>query len=75
MARFQYPRITLVIALVLGELAERSYHQSISMGSGDWTIFFTRPTSLILFLLTLGCLWLPAVQFLRQRKRVPEPSA
>jgi putative tricarboxylic transport membrane protein len=72
MVRFQYPRITLVIALVLGELAERSYHQSISMASGDWTIFFTRPTSLILFLLTLGCLLLPTVQTLRQRKRAKE---
>ena len=32
MMRFGYPRITLVIALVLGELAERSYHQSLGMG-------------------------------------------
>jgi putative tricarboxylic transport membrane protein len=73
MVRFQYPRITLVIALVLGELAERSYHQSITMGDG-WTIFFTRPTSLVLFLLTVACLLLPAVQMIRQRRRVSEPA-
>ena len=29
MIRFDYPRLTLVIALVLGETAERSFHQSL----------------------------------------------
>jgi putative tricarboxylic transport membrane protein len=72
MMRFGFPRITLVIALVLGELAERSYHQSLNMASGDWTIFFTRTTSLVLFLLTVACLLWPAVQMLRRRRRVPE---
>src|SRR5688572_30364332 len=74
MMRFGFPRITLVIALVLGELAERSYHQSLNMASGDWTIFFTRTTSLVLFLLTVACLLWPAVQMLRRRRRVPEPA-
>jgi putative tricarboxylic transport membrane protein len=75
MTRFGFPRITLVIALVLGELAERSYHQSLSMGSGDWTIFFTRTTSLVLFLFTIACLLWPAVQMVRRRRRVAEPAA
>ena len=75
MMKFKYPRITLVIALVLGELAERSYHQSLNMASGDWTIFFTRPTSLILFLLTLLCLLWPAIQMLRRRGQVVERGA
>jgi putative tricarboxylic transport membrane protein len=74
MMRFGFPRITLVIALVLGELAERSYHQSLNMASGDWTIFFTRTTSLVLFLLTVACLLWPALQMLRRRRRVPEPA-
>jgi putative tricarboxylic transport membrane protein len=72
MMRFGFPRITLVIALVLGDLAESSYHQSLQMANGDWTIFFTRTTSLILFTLTVLCLLWPAVQMLRKRRRVPE---
>ena len=75
MMRFRYPRITLVIALVLGELAERSYHQSLGMASGDWTIFFTRPVSLGLFLLTVSCLLWPAAQMLRRQAPAMEKSA
>ncbi|HET7681053.1 MAG TPA: tripartite tricarboxylate transporter permease [Xanthobacteraceae bacterium] len=67
MMRFGFPRITLVIALVLGELAERSYHQSLRMADGDWTVFFTRTTSFVLLLLTVACLLWPAVQTLRRR--------
>jgi putative tricarboxylic transport membrane protein len=75
MIRFSYPRVTMVIALILGELAERSYHQALNMGDGSPLIFFSRTTSLILFLITIGCLLLPALQYLRQRNRVGEPAA
>jgi putative tricarboxylic transport membrane protein len=74
MIRFHYPRVTMVIALILGELAERSYHQSLSMGDGSATIFFTRTTSLILFIVTVSCLLLPAAQHLRHRKRTREAT-
>lgn len=74
MIRFQYPRVTLVIALILGELAERSYRQALNMGDGSTTIFFTRTTSLILFLVTIGLLFLPAAQYLRQSWRRREPA-
>jgi putative tricarboxylic transport membrane protein len=62
MIRFRYPRVTLVIALILGELAERSFHQSLNMSSGDWTIFFTRTASLVIFLMLLGFLLVPAAR-------------
>lgn len=64
MIRFDYPRITLVIAMVLGELAERSFHQSIIMGDGDWTIFFTRGISLTLLVITGLILITPAIRLL-----------
>ncbi len=69
MIRFEFPRITLVIALVLGELAERSYHQSIAMADGDWTVFFVREISLGLFLVTMLCLLLPALRYALARRR------
>ena len=71
MIRFDYPRITLVIALVLGELAERSYHQSIMIGDGDPTIFLRRPISLALFFVVIAILIAPALRLLwspRQEK-------
>ena len=69
MIRFGFPRITLVIALVLGELAERSYHQSLAMADDDWTVFFTREISLILFIVTMLCLLLPALRYLFSRRK------
>jgi TctA family transporter len=45
------------------------------MGSGDWTIFFTRPVALILFVLTIGCLLWPALQMLRRRPPAVERGA
>ncbi|MEX0841420.1 MAG: tripartite tricarboxylate transporter permease [Xanthobacteraceae bacterium] len=69
MIRFGFPRVTLVIALILGELAERSYHQSLNMADGDWTVFFTRTVSLILFLLIIAFLFVPAIRAWRTRMR------
>lgn len=64
MIRFDYPRITAVIALVLGELAERSYHQSIMMADGDPSIFLTRWISLGLLLGTVLIVFTPTVRLL-----------
>jgi len=49
MIRFDYPRLTLVIALVLGETAERSFHQITMISRGDPMGFMlARPVSLLL---------------------------
>jgi len=69
MIRFDYPRITAVIALVLGELAERSYHQSIMMTDGDPSVFFTRWISLGLLLTTLFIVFMPMVRMLLKSRR------
>jgi putative tricarboxylic transport membrane protein len=75
MTRLGFPRITLVIALILGELAERSFHQSLNMASGDGSIFFTRTASLVLFAATIACLAWPAMQVLRRRSRAAKEAA
>jgi putative tricarboxylic transport membrane protein len=68
MIRFNYPRITLVIALVLGELAERNFHQALMISDNDWTIFFTRGISLGLFVLIIAVLLAPALRLLLRRR-------
>lgn len=75
MIRFGYPRVTLVIALILGELAERAYHQSLNMSDGDWTIFFTRPAALVILVGVIGFLVLPAARALRRGRRGPAAAA
>ena len=67
MVRFDYPRITLVIALVLGGIAERSYHQSLMMSDGSHGIFFTRPVADTLLALVVISLALPGLRVLARR--------
>jgi putative tricarboxylic transport membrane protein len=67
MVRYDYPRITLVIALVLGGIAERSYHQSLMMSDGSYAIFFTRPVSDVLLALVVISLALPLLRLLTKK--------
>jgi putative tricarboxylic transport membrane protein len=63
MIRFDYPRLTLVIALVLGETAERSFHQSLMISDNNLVgLIMERPQAIILVLATLLILLLPALR-------------
>ncbi|MFZ8923788.1 tripartite tricarboxylate transporter permease [Alphaproteobacteria bacterium LSUCC0226] len=63
MIRFDYPRLTLVIALVLGETAERSFHQSLMISDNNLVgLIMERPQAIILVLATLLTLLLPALR-------------
>lgn len=59
MTRFGYPGACLVLGLVLGDLVEANFHRSLLIGRGSYAIFFTRPLSLTIFLLTLVSLVWP----------------
>jgi putative tricarboxylic transport membrane protein len=41
--KLDYPLAPLVLALVLGDLAENALRQSLIMSQGSFLIFFTRP--------------------------------
>lgn len=43
----------LVLGLILGPIAEKGFAQGILMGKGSYAIFFTRPTSIVLIILTV----------------------
>ena len=75
MIKFRYPRVTLVIALVLGELAERSFHQAMHITGGGWTIFFTRGISLTIFLLIVAALLVPGIRYLMERRKAASAGA
>jgi putative tricarboxylic transport membrane protein len=62
MIRFDYPRITLVVALVLAALAERNYHQAMLMADQSWSIFFSRIPSAVLVVCVLASIASPFVK-------------
>lgn len=63
-----YSRIALVLALILGPIAETSFLQSLMISDGDYSIFVTRPISLALVLLIVASLLLPAIRSVRESK-------
>lgn len=67
MIKFDYPRLTLVIAFVLGETAERAFLQTGMIADGDYTIFFTRLASLILIGAIILTLALPSLRRFQMR--------
>jgi putative tricarboxylic transport membrane protein len=69
MLRLDFPRLPLVIALVLGETAERGFHQSMIIGRGEWSVFIGSPTAVVLVgLILLSLVWAALPALLRQRR-------
>jgi len=58
MKKFEFSRIALVLGLLLGNMAETSFRQTL-MTEGGWVNFFTRPISLGLFILIIASVTLP----------------
>ncbi|MDX1500582.1 MAG: tripartite tricarboxylate transporter permease, partial [Woeseiaceae bacterium] len=77
MLRFNYPRLPLVIALILGETAERGFQQAMQIGQGNWLIFVQSTTSIVLIgliLLSLGWSFVPLIRKRRGRQTIGGPS-
>jgi len=68
MSIYRYPAACIVLGLVLGDLVEANFHRSILIGHGSYMIFFTRPASLILFILTIVMLAWPYLKFPVRRR-------
>ncbi len=69
MIRFDYPRLTLVIALVLGETAERSYHQTLIISDHEMLSFILgRPAATIILVATILTLFLPIMRKVMARR-------
>ena len=72
MIRFGYPRISFVVAGVLGAIAERSFQQTLMMGNGSAALVFGRPACLIIIAIILATLFLPMLRN-RMARNVPRP--
>ena len=59
MRRFGMSPAALVIALVLGPLAEESLRQTMVISGGDFSVFFQRPTSLSIIIVIVLLLLVP----------------
>jgi putative tricarboxylic transport membrane protein len=61
MNKYGYPAAPLVLALVLGPMFEESLRQSLIMSRGSLAVFFTRPISAVLVVISLALLISPII--------------
>lgn len=66
MKRYGFSVITFAIGFILGSLAENAFHQSLMIAYGSYSVFFTRPISLVLIGLIVLILTVP---FFSARRR------
>ena len=58
MKNYNYSRISLVIALMLGSLVESSFFQALAIGRGSYYIFIQSPTSVVSWVIVFMCIFL-----------------
>lgn len=64
--KFGYPVIPMLIAIILGPMAESAFRQSLLMSGESLTIFVERPVALLFILLAFLSAFLPIYQRYRQ---------
>ncbi|MES9997080.1 tripartite tricarboxylate transporter permease [Desulfovibrio aminophilus] len=65
--RFQFPIVSILLGVVLGELAETEFRRALIISSGDYMTFFQRPISAVLLAVSVGAVLLPLVLKLCKR--------
>ncbi len=74
--KLDYPLAPLVLALVLGDLAENALRQSLIMSQGSLWIFFTRPISGVISAVAVFFFALPLVTpYWRRLRGLPTRAA
>jgi putative tricarboxylic transport membrane protein len=69
--KFGFEAAPLILAVVLGPMLEKALRQSLTMSSGNISIFFSRPLSAILLGIAILLLILPLFRKLTQNIRMP----
>ena len=73
--KLDYPLAPMVLALVLGDLAEAALRQSLIMSQGSLLIFFQSPLAAVITLVAIVFFLLPILSPLWRRLRGARPAA
>jgi putative tricarboxylic transport membrane protein len=69
MKKHGYPGAPLLLAFILGDLAEQALRRSLALSNGDWTVFFTRPISLTILIIVAIFMAIPLMNYLRRKAK------
>ncbi|MDN5301162.1 MAG: putative tricarboxylic transport rane protein [Thermoanaerobacteraceae bacterium] len=70
MRKLQFPTAPVVLALVLGPMAEGSLRRAMIMSHGSWAIFIRRPITLLLLILTVVSLFFPIIREKLSKRKI-----
>lgn len=70
LAKNDYPLAPLVLALVLGPMIENNMRRALTISNGEFSIFLTKPLSLVFILAAVAWLVIPLILKLKGRKLV-----
>jgi putative tricarboxylic transport membrane protein len=74
MKKLHYPVVPLILALVLGKLAENSLRQALTLSGGSMGIFFSRPISAVFISLAILAYLFPLAQWAIRSRRRGKPA-
>jgi len=70
MKKLQYPSGPLILSVVLAPLTENYFRQSLMISHGDYSVFFTRPVSLGIFIVIIGAIAISITsKFMKKTKK------
>ncbi|MFA5569304.1 MAG: tripartite tricarboxylate transporter permease [Trueperaceae bacterium] len=69
MRKMNFPVAPVILALVLGPLMETNLRRALALAQGNWTVLFSTPLTIGLWVMVLGSILLP---LLTRRTRVAE---
>ncbi|HET8790589.1 MAG TPA: tripartite tricarboxylate transporter permease, partial [Modicisalibacter sp.] len=72
---FGFPVAPAVIGMILGPMAEQHFRRALAISQGDFTVFFTRPISLTLLIISALAILAPIVVSRIQKRRRRAASA
>ena len=69
--RYGYPMAPIVLGMVLGKLMEVNFRRAVIMGG--YGVFFLRPASLILLLISIAAFAYPLIQMKKESRTIGNP--
>jgi putative tricarboxylic transport membrane protein len=74
MRKLDFPIAPVILGVILGPTMEEQFRRSLVISNGDASVFFTRPLSLIIIVLTVLALFVPYLPKLIAKIRGTQPS-
>ncbi|MDI6754254.1 MAG: tripartite tricarboxylate transporter permease [Thermodesulfobacteriota bacterium] len=69
MRRYELPIPPMILGIILGPLAEGNFMVTLIGAQNDFTVFFRRPVSACLIIISIGLLLMPALRKLKEKRK------